>query len=96
MNRGTAMEGAGAGLAAYAFWESLSKHPHNRAFVGLNVATVMAYAGLPTMFFVLLFDFIERRGLSLDRCRPCVSHLGWPYCPHYSEGLRTRLGRVFC
>jgi hypothetical protein len=45
MNRGTAMAGAGAGLAA--FWESLSKHPHNRTFVGLNVATMMAYAGLP-------------------------------------------------
>jgi EmrB/QacA subfamily drug resistance transporter len=67
----TAMAGAGAGLAAYAFWESLSKHPmtppyllHNRAFAGLNVATMMAYAGLSTMFFVLPFDVIERRGLS--------------------------------
>jgi hypothetical protein len=58
MNRGTAMAGAGAGRAAYAFWESLSKHPitppyllHNRAFVGLDVATMMAYAGLPHHVF---------------------------------------------
>jgi len=65
------MAGAFAGLAAYAFWESLSKHPmtppyllHNRAFVGLNVATMMAYAGLSIMFFVLPFDVIDRRGLS--------------------------------
>jgi hypothetical protein len=88
------MEGAGAGLAAYAFWESVSKHPHNCAFIGLNVATVMAYAELP--HHVFRAPIRSRRGLSLDRCRPCVSHLGWPYCLHYSEGLRTRLGRVFC
>src|SRR5262245_37359943 len=62
---------AGAGLAAYAFWESVSKHPmtppyllHNRAFVGLNMATVMVYAGLAIMFFLLPFDLIDRRGLS--------------------------------
>ena len=37
---------------------------HNRAFVGLNVATMMAYAGLSIMFFVLPFDVIDRRELS--------------------------------
>ena len=36
----------------------------NRAFVGLNLATVMIYAGLSLMFFLLPFDLIERRGLS--------------------------------
>jgi MFS family permease len=66
-----AMGGDGAGLAAYVLWESVSKHPmtppyllHNRAFVGLNVATMMAYTGLAIMFFVLPFDIIDRRGFS--------------------------------
>ena len=60
MNRGTAMAGAGAGRAAYAFWESLSKHPitppyllHNRAFVGER-ATMMAYAADSQRFPVTL------------------------------------------
>ncbi len=66
-----ALTGAGAGLVVYAFWEHVSKHPmtppyllRNRAFVALNVATMMAYAGLSIMFFVLPFDVIDRRGLS--------------------------------
>lgn len=37
---------------------------HNRAFVGLNIATVMLYAGLSVMFFLLPFDLIDRRCLS--------------------------------
>jgi EmrB/QacA subfamily drug resistance transporter len=66
-----ALTGAGAGLVVYAFWEHVSKHPmtppyllRNRAFVALNVATMMAYAGLSIMFFVLPFDVIDRRELS--------------------------------
>jgi len=59
------------GGAAYAVWERKSDHAMtpprlwaNRAFVGLNLATVMIYAGLSLMFFLLPFDLIERRGLS--------------------------------
>jgi predicted MFS family arabinose efflux permease len=58
-------------LAVYAFWECRSKHPmtpprlvKNRAFLGLNVATLMIYAGVSIMFFLLPFDLVERRALS--------------------------------
>ncbi|KRQ09934.1 arabinose ABC transporter permease [Bradyrhizobium pachyrhizi] len=60
-----------AGLAVYAIWERRSADPmtpprlvENRAFLGLNVATVMIYAGISIMFFVLPFDLIDRRVLS--------------------------------
>jgi EmrB/QacA subfamily drug resistance transporter len=59
------------GLAAYAFWERRSEHPmtpprlvENRPFLGLNVATLMVYAGVSMMFFLLPFDLVDRRGLS--------------------------------
>jgi EmrB/QacA subfamily drug resistance transporter len=59
------------GFAAYAVWERRSDRAmtpprlwRNRAFVGLNLATVLIYAGLSLMFFLLPFDLIERRGLS--------------------------------
>ncbi len=59
------------GLAAYAVWERISKHPMtpprlagNRLFVGLNAATVLIYAALSIMFFLVPFDLIERRGLT--------------------------------
>ena len=59
------------GFAFYAVWERTSDRAmtpprlwRNRAFVGLNLATVMIYAGLSLMFFLLPFDLIERRGLS--------------------------------
>src|SRR3546814_8351790 len=35
----------------------------NRAFLGLNVATLMVYAGLSIMFFPLPFDLVDRRAL---------------------------------
>jgi EmrB/QacA subfamily drug resistance transporter len=60
-----------AGLAVYAYWENRSKHPmtpprlaQNRAFVGLNFATLMIYAGVSIMFFLLPFDLVDRRALS--------------------------------
>ena len=60
-----------AGLASYAVWERKSDHAMtpprlwaNRAFAGLNLATVMIYAGLSLMFFLVPFDLIERRHLS--------------------------------
>lgn len=60
-----------AGLACYAFWEAKSEHPmtpprlaSNRPFVGLNLATLVVYAGLSVMFFVLPFELVERRGLT--------------------------------
>ncbi|TAI64729.1 MFS transporter, partial [Bradyrhizobium sp. Leo170] len=59
------------GLAVYAFWELRSEHPmtpprlvENRAFLGLNVATLMVYAGVSIMFFLLPFDLVDRRALS--------------------------------
>ena len=36
----------------------------NRAFVGLNAATLLIYAGLAIMFFLLPFELEDRRGLS--------------------------------
>ncbi len=60
-----------AALAGYAFWERASSHPMtpprlvgNRAFVGLNVATLFIYAGLSVMFFLVSFDLIDRRGVT--------------------------------
>jgi EmrB/QacA subfamily drug resistance transporter len=59
------------GLAAYAFWERRSEHPmtpprlvENRPFLGLNIATLMVYAGASIIFFLLPFDLVDRRGLS--------------------------------
>jgi len=59
------------GLLAYAAWERVSTHPmtpprlaKNAEFFGLNVATLLIYAGLSIMFFLLPFDLVDRRGLS--------------------------------
>jgi EmrB/QacA subfamily drug resistance transporter len=59
------------GIGGYGIWENLTDHPMtpprlatNRDFVGLNVATLLIYAGLSIMFFLLPFDLIDRRGLS--------------------------------
>lgn len=35
----------------------------NRAFLGLNLATLLVYGGLSIMFFLLPFDLVDRRGL---------------------------------
>jgi EmrB/QacA subfamily drug resistance transporter len=58
------------GLAAYAFWEHKSKCPmtpprlvRRRTFVGLNITTLMIYAALSIMFFLLPFELVDRRGL---------------------------------
>lgn len=58
-------------LAAYALWERTSAHPMtpprlvaNRAFVGLNAATLAIYGGLAIMFFLISFDLIDRRALT--------------------------------
>jgi EmrB/QacA subfamily drug resistance transporter len=60
-----------AGIAIYALWERTTSHPMtpprlagNRVFLGLNVATLLIYAGLSIMFFLLPFDLVDRRGLS--------------------------------
>jgi EmrB/QacA subfamily drug resistance transporter len=57
------------GVMLYAAWERRSPHPmtpprlaHNAPFVGLNLATLLIYAGLSVMFFVLPFELVERRG----------------------------------
>jgi EmrB/QacA subfamily drug resistance transporter len=58
------------GLVVYGFWERSSDHPMtpprlagNRLFFGLNVATLLVYAGLSIMFFLLPFNLVDRRGL---------------------------------
>ena len=60
-----------AGLAGYAFWERAAADPmtpprlaENRVFLGLNLATLMIYAGLSIMFFLLPFELVDHRGLS--------------------------------
>lgn len=60
-----------AALIAYALWERRTPHPMtpprllaNRTFVGLNLATLLIYAGLSIMFFLVPFDLVDRRGLS--------------------------------
>jgi EmrB/QacA subfamily drug resistance transporter len=69
------MAGLGvAGVAGYAVWERSSAHPmtpprlaEDRAFVGLNIATLLVYSGLSIMFFLVPFDLVDRRGLpSID------------------------------
>jgi EmrB/QacA subfamily drug resistance transporter len=59
------------GLVLYAFWERRSEHPmtpprlvQNRAFFGLNLATLLVYGGLSIMFFLLPFELVDRRGLT--------------------------------
>jgi EmrB/QacA subfamily drug resistance transporter len=56
------------GLVVFAYWERTSTHPmtpprmvHNRAFFGLNLATLVIYVGLSIMFFLLPFELVERR-----------------------------------
>jgi EmrB/QacA subfamily drug resistance transporter len=60
-----------AGLVAYVYWERASAHPMtpprlagNRPFLALNVATLLVYAALSIMFFLVPFDLVDRRGLS--------------------------------
>jgi EmrB/QacA subfamily drug resistance transporter len=60
-----------AALAGYARWEHISKQPMtpprltaNKVFVGLNIATLLIYAGLAIVFFLLPFNLVDRRGLS--------------------------------
>ena len=67
---GSAVSGLGM-FAAYAAWERVSSNPMtppwllgNRAFVVLNVATLLVYTGLAVMFFLLPFDLIDRRHLT--------------------------------
>jgi EmrB/QacA subfamily drug resistance transporter len=66
-----AVMAAVGGIGGYVLWERKTDHPmtpprlwRNRAFVGLNLATLLVYAALSMMFFLLPFDLIERRGLS--------------------------------
>ena len=79
------------GLAVYALWERRSKHPmtpprlaENRAFLGFNVATLMVYAGLSIMFFLLPFDLVDRRALS-------STDAGLAFLP-FTLGVRTLSG----
>ena len=60
-----------AGLGVYVAWERVTAHPmtpprlaRNQALVGLNAATLLIYAGLAIVFFLLPFELVDRRGLS--------------------------------
>jgi EmrB/QacA subfamily drug resistance transporter len=62
---------AAAALIGYAVWERRTDHPMtpprlvaNNVFVSLNVATLLVYAGIAIMFFLLSFDLLDRRHLS--------------------------------
>jgi EmrB/QacA subfamily drug resistance transporter len=67
-----AVAGAGLlGLAVYIWWERSTAHPmtpprlaDNLPFLGLNLATLLIYAGVSIMFFLLPFELVDRRGLS--------------------------------
>jgi len=59
------------GLVTFAIWERMTKHPMtpprmfaNRTFNGLNASTLMIYSALSTMFFLLPFELVDRRGIS--------------------------------
>ena len=59
-----------AGIGLYAWWERVSDHPmtpprlgRNRVFVGLNAATLLIYAGLSIMFFLVPFELVDHRGM---------------------------------
>jgi EmrB/QacA subfamily drug resistance transporter len=59
------------GLAAFAWWERVSAQPmipprliDNQPLLGLNLATLMIYASVSIMFFLLPFELVDRRGLS--------------------------------
>jgi EmrB/QacA subfamily drug resistance transporter len=61
---------ASAGIFGYAAWERAAPHPmtpprlaRNRPFLGLNLATLLIYAALAIMFFLVPFDLVDRRGL---------------------------------
>ncbi len=58
-------------LAAYVAWERTSAHPMtpprvfaNKTFTGLNAATLLIYAALSIMFFLVPFELMDHRGLS--------------------------------
>jgi MFS family permease len=58
-------------LVAYIVWERTTKHPMtpphvfaNKKFTGLNAATLLIYAAMSIMFFLLPFELVDRRGLS--------------------------------
>src|SRR6476646_10378250 len=60
-----------AGIVGYGLWERATSHPmtpprlmKNRPFVALTIATLLIYAGLAIMFFLLSFDLIDRRKLT--------------------------------
>ena len=73
-DRGLAAGAAATGVLAlvcYALWERSAAHPMTppwlackRAFVGLNIATLLLYCGLSIMFFLVSFDLIDRRHLT--------------------------------
>jgi MFS family permease len=93
------------GLGLYAFWERASDHPmtpprlmENRVFVGLNVATLLAYAALLIMFFLIHLPWS-----TIAACRrsrrgwySCLSCSAWGCCPSSLAGLQTRSGLGPC
>jgi EmrB/QacA subfamily drug resistance transporter len=90
-----------AGLAAFFLWERVTASPmvpprlaRHRVFVALNGATLLVYAGLAIMFFLIPFDLVERRGLSpLDAGLTFMPFtLGVGLLSRLFSGLADRLG----
>lgn len=93
------------GFAVYALWERRSQHPmtpprllENRAFLGLNVATLMIYTGISIVFFLL--PLISSTAAPCRRPMPgwhsCPSRSAWGSCRMSSAGWPTRLARGPC
>ena len=58
-------------LGGFIVWEKRASSPmapprlfQNRTFNGLNVSTLLIYAGLSIVFFIAPFDLVDRRGAS--------------------------------
>lgn len=58
-------------FAGYAYWERSNpdamtppRLAANRAFLALNIATLLIYAALSIMFFLMSFNLVDTRGLS--------------------------------
>lgn len=60
-----------AGIAAFIWWEARTAEPMmplrlfaRRGFTGLNLTTLLLYAALSVMFFLVPFELVEQRNLS--------------------------------
>ena len=93
------------GLAVYFFWEGRSEHPmtpprlvENRTFLGLNVATLMVYAGGRSCSFCypLTSSIAAPCRRPMPEWHSCPSRSASDSCRAGSAGWGTRLARGPC